>query len=125
MLAYIYIPVLQKELDVFRLSVWNSHRIRKQAKKELPTGVPEHIYHCPEEFGSEKCGLQVTEEQLREVAEVSGVLIGTDDYLDGDFRKECERHIPNTNDVEPSQASNAYLYLKAHFDEDRVGNSSY
>ena len=125
MLAYIYIPVLQKELDVFRLSVWNSHRIRKQAKKELPTGVPKHIYHCPEEYGSEKCGLQVTEEQLREVAEVSGVLIGTDDYLDGDFRKECERHIPNTNDVEPSQASNAYLYLKAHFDEDRVGNSSY
>ena len=56
---------------------------------------------------------------------MSGVLIVTDDYLDGDFRKECERHIPNTNDVEPSQASNAYLYLKAHFDEDRVGNSSY
>ena len=70
LLAYIYIPVIQRELDVFWASVWNSHRIRKQKKKELPTRVPDHIYHCPEEYGSEKCGLQVSDNDLREVAEI-------------------------------------------------------
>ena len=60
MLAYVYIPVVQKELDVFRVSVWNNHRVRKQKDKELPSGVPEHIYTCPEQHGGEKCGIPVT-----------------------------------------------------------------
>ena len=54
---------------------------------------------------------------------MSDVLNGTEDYLNEDFHKECERHIPHTDDIETSQASNAYLYLKAHFDEDRIGQS--
>lgn len=29
-------------------SEWNAHRILKQKEKELPVGVPEHIYTCPE-----------------------------------------------------------------------------
>ena len=114
MLAYVYIPVVQKELDVFRVSVWNNHRVRKQKGKELPTGVPEHIYTCPEQHGGEKCGIPVTDQQLQEVAEFSHVLDANDDFLDEDFRQECQRHIPNTEDIEPAQASNAYLYLKDH-----------
>lgn len=120
LLAYIYIPVLQKELDTFRVCVWNNHRMRRQKHKALQTGVPEHIYHYPQHYGGEKCGLPVTEEQLQEVAELSGVLEGTDDYLEAGFRRECERHIPDTSDVEPAQAANAYLYLKANFDIGRV-----
>ena len=115
-----YIPVLQKELDTFRVSVWNNHRMRKQKAKELPDGVPEHIYMYPQNYGGEKCGLSVTEEQLQEAAELSGVLEGTRDYLEARFRNECERHIPDTNDVEPAQAANAYLFLKANFDINRV-----
>ena len=42
-LAYVYIPVIQKELDIFRTTVWNSHRGRKQQNKKLPCGVPDHI----------------------------------------------------------------------------------
>lgn len=115
MLAYVYIPVIQKELDVFRVSVWNAHRIRKQKEKELPVGVPEHIYTCPERHGGEKCGFAVTEEQLREVAELANILDGTDDFLPEDFRQECQRHLPNTEDIEPDQAPNAFLYLKSRF----------
>lgn len=48
--------------------------------KELPDGVPEHIYMYPQNYGGEKCGLTVTEEQLQETAELSGVLEGTSDY---------------------------------------------
>ena len=96
MLAYVDIPVLQKELDTFRIYVWNNHRVHKQKGKQLPSGVPEHIYHCPEQYGGEKCGLPIAEEQLMEVANLSNVLEGTDDCLGPNFRKECERHIPNT-----------------------------
>jgi hypothetical protein len=118
MLAYVYIPVVQKELDVFRVSVWNNHRVRKQKDKELPSGVPEHIYTMSRAtwWHGEKCGIPVTEQQLQEVAEFSHVLDGNDDFLDEDFRQECQRHIPNTEEIEPAQASNAYLYLK-----DRIG----
>ncbi|XP_028405215.1 uncharacterized protein LOC114527710 [Dendronephthya gigantea] len=86
MLAFVYVPVLQKELDTFRTSVWNNHRSRYQRDKELPVGVPEHIYHFPENYGGERHGLPVTEEQLQEVGELSNVLEGTDDYLTDNFR---------------------------------------
>ena len=89
LLAYVYIPVLQKELDTFRVSVWNNHRIRKERDKDLPTGVPDHIYHFPDQYGGERCGLALTDEQLQEVAELSGVLDGTNDYLNEAFRNEC------------------------------------
>lgn len=116
-MAYIYIPVLQKELDVFRKTVWNHHRGRKQRNKELPAGIPEHIYHFPERYGAEKCGIAISDEQLAEIAQLSGVLDGTDDFLDECFRQECERHVPQTNEIEPGEASNAYLFLKENFDQ--------
>ena len=81
---------------MFRFSVWNAHRIRKQKNKELSVGVPEHIYTYPESHGGIKCGFTVTEEQLREVAELENVFDGTDDFLPEDFRQEYQRHVPNT-----------------------------
>ena len=81
-----YIPVLQKELDTFRVSVWNNHCMCKQKAKELPGGVPEHIYMHLQNYGGEKCGLSVIEEQLQEAAELSGVLEGTRDYLEARYR---------------------------------------
>lgn len=119
MLAFVYIPVIQRELDNFR-SIWNNRRIRKQRNKELPTGVPEHIYSCPEKYGAKKCGFPVAEEQLSEVADQSGVLDTTDEYLDDAFRQECQRHIEDTNEIEPAQADNAYLYLRDNFDSNRL-----
>lgn len=52
-----------------------------------------------------------------EVANLSNVLDDTDNYLEPNFRMEWERHIPDTNEIE---AANAYLYLKANFDPNRV-----
>ena len=43
------------------------------------------------------------------------VLDGTSAYLDEAFRNECERHIPSTDNIEPYEAANAYLYIKAYF----------
>lgn len=112
-----YIPVLQKELDTFRVSInmqyaCNNHCMRKQKAKELPDGVPEHIYMYPQNYGGEKCGLKVTEQHLQETAELSGVLEGTSDYLEAGFRRECERHIPDTNDVEQCTGSKCLFIFK-------------
>ena len=112
-MAYVYmITVLQKELDTFRVSAWNNHQVRKQKGKELPTGIPEHIYHCLPQYGGEKCGFPITEQQVMEVANLSNVLDDTDDYLEPNFRMECTRHIPDTDGIEPAEAASAYLYLR-------------
>jgi len=86
MLSYVYIPVIQNELDLFQTCVWNNHRIKKQRQKELSTGIPEHIYTCPQKYGGRKCGYPLTEQDLQEVAELSCVLDNTDDYLKDSFR---------------------------------------
>ena len=54
----------------------------------------------------------MSEEQLKEAAEQSGVLNVEDDFLDPAFRMECERLIPNIQDIEAKDCREAYLYLK-------------
>lgn len=56
LLAYIMIPVIQKELDVFKDTIWNTHRIRAQKDTCLPCGIPNHIYAFPQEYNLEECG---------------------------------------------------------------------
>ena len=53
------IPVIQRELDEFRNTVWNPHRIRKQ-DTNLPDGVPNHMHAFPQEYGLQECGKHVT-----------------------------------------------------------------
>lgn len=122
MLAYVYIPVVQKELDVFRKCVWNNHRTRKQKGKELPAGVPEHIYHFPEKYGGEQCGFPITKEQLLEVAEASGICECIVDFLTPEIRQECELHLPNIEEIEPADAKDAYLHLKSSVNKSVFSN---
>ena len=57
LLAFLLIPVSQKQLDVFRTVVRNSHRIRAQKNTVLPDGIPDHIYSFPNVYGLEECGI--------------------------------------------------------------------
>ena len=57
-------------------------------------------------------GLPITEEQLREVAEQSGVLNVPDDFLQPDFRAECQRLIPDVSEVEHKNIQVANIFLK-------------
>ncbi|ESP03486.1 hypothetical protein LOTGIDRAFT_171423 [Lottia gigantea] len=50
LLSFVFIPVIQKEFDIFRQTVWNNHRGRKNRNKDLPCGIPEHIYLYPEQY---------------------------------------------------------------------------
>ena len=56
MLAYIMVPMMQRELDEFRLTIWNTHRIRAQKKTLMADGIPDHIFEFPERYGMEKKG---------------------------------------------------------------------
>lgn len=116
MLAYVYIPVLQKELDVFKNTIWNNHRGRKQKNKELPDGIPEHIYKFTQHYGATKCGTPISDKDLEEVAQLSNILENTDDYLDAEFREHCERVFHDVHEVLPNEASNAFRFLKQNFD---------
>ena len=53
------VPVMQRELDEFRETVWNTHRIRAQRDTLMADGVPKHIYEFPERYGMEKKGFYV------------------------------------------------------------------
>ena len=56
LLAFLLIPVIQKQLDSFRQVVWNTHGIKRQKDTFLHDGVPDHIYGFPEKYGLEDCG---------------------------------------------------------------------
>ncbi|XP_028412477.1 uncharacterized protein LOC114535309 [Dendronephthya gigantea] len=86
LLAYVFIPVIQQEMDIFRSTIWNSYRVRHQRDAQMPKGVPNHLYSFPEAYGAEECGTQVA---LNEVAEMSGVLTVGDDFLAPNIRAEC------------------------------------
>ena len=74
MLAYIYIPVIQKELDISRTTIWNHKRGRKQ-NKDLPTGVPPDVlFENAADYGGVDHGVQVSEDCLLKVAEDSLIL---------------------------------------------------
>ena len=64
-------------------------------------------------------GLPVTEEQLKEVAQHSGVLEIDDDFLEPEFRTKCCRIIPMPVEqhVEPAECAEAYKYLKRKFSQ--------
>lgn len=52
---------------------------------------------------------------MKEAAQQSGVLNTNEDFLDPAFRLECERLIPNIQDIEAKDCREAYLYLKENF----------
>ena len=37
-----------------------------------------------------------------------------DDYLDHEFRRQCAELIPDTSEIDPREAANAYLHVKTH-----------
>lgn len=55
-MAYLFIPVLQNELDIFKDTVWNTHRIRRQKDTFLPNGIPNHIHAFPQNYALKDCG---------------------------------------------------------------------
>lgn len=64
-------------------------------------------------------GFPVTEEQLKEVAQHSGVLEIDDDFTESEFRTKCGRIIlmPVEHHVDPAECTEAYKNLKRKFSQ--------
>ena len=50
------VPVVQRELDIFKGMLWDAHRILAQKDSVLGDGVANDIYGFPEQYGLEECG---------------------------------------------------------------------
>ena len=93
LLAYVFIPVVQRECDIF-VRYWNSHRIRGQDKLEIPAGVPDHMLSFPEQYGVTNLGIPLGNDELIEVAELSGVMDEDGfDFIEARVRIECQQLI--------------------------------
>lgn len=64
MLAFVFIPVIQKEMDIFRETIWNSHRVRSQKEAQMPKGIPNHLYSFPESYGAQECGMLTSQAKM-------------------------------------------------------------
>ena len=60
MLAFIYIPIVQKEMETFRDTIWNNHRVRCQKDAQMPKGIPTLLFSSPECYDAEDCGELMT-----------------------------------------------------------------
>ena len=80
--------------------MWNSHRIREQAKLALPTGIPDHIFSVPDKYGGSEMGIPCPTDKLEEVAEVSGVLESIVDDMDPNLRTICQQNLLNPENIE-------------------------
>lgn len=61
--------------------------------------------------------MPVTHEALDGIAEISGVMAVGDNFLPCNVRRECERVIPNVENVEAIDAADTYLFLKANYQQ--------
>ena len=112
LLAYVFIPVVQRECDIF-VRYWNSHRIRGQDQLEIPAGVPDHIFSFPEQYGGTNMGIPLHKDELKEVAELSGVMDGdVFDFIDPRVRRECLQLLSNPERVESKNAIEAFRFLR-------------
>ena len=63
-------------------------------------------------------GWSITEDQLEEVAELSGVLADNDDYLPADLRAKCKQAMPDPLELDVGDFANAFRFLKENVDLD-------
>jgi hypothetical protein len=56
LLAFVFIPVIKREVEIFYNDIWNTHRIRQQKDALMPKGVPDHMFNFPTVYGAEDHG---------------------------------------------------------------------
>lgn len=58
---WLWPQIVQKQLDFFQL-YWNTHHVRKQAKKKMPSGgTPNDFFSRPEDFGGARMTIPVND----------------------------------------------------------------
>ena len=111
MLSFIYIPIVQREVNVF-IELWNNSRTRLQKKTLMPDGIPNYIYSNPEEYGLVDKGWEVSLDDLQAAAKVSGVLAVEQDYIPANFSRRCHDVVPEPEKIPSKDAARFYLMLR-------------
>lgn len=62
-------------------------------------------------------GFPLTEEDLKEAAEVSGILNVADDFIQPEFRQTCEEILPGVHDIKPNEFVEKFLILKENYSQ--------
>lgn len=110
-LAFIYIPIVQREVNIF-IELWNNSRTRFQKNTLMPDGIPNFIYTNPEEYGMVDQGWEVSTDELQAAATVSEVLAVEQDYVPTDFAIRCRTVVPEPENIPSKDAARFYLTLR-------------
>ena len=110
LISFLFIPVVQWECDLF-VNIWNSHQIRQQHGLQLPSGIPNHLYAFPEQYGAMEKGIPLSEADLVEVADLSG-LGSTLQYLTVQDQLELCQILPEPEKVCCKDLAAAFKFLK-------------
>ena len=80
---------------------------------EIAAGVPDHIFSFPGHYGDTDMGIPLHKDELREVAELSGIMDGdVFDFIGPRVRRECLQLLSNPEKVESKDAIEAFRFLK-------------
>ena len=60
-------------------------------------------------------GFELTKQSLDDVAQLSGVMNFGNDYLPEVVRQECERVVPELDNVKPQDAATTFIFLKSYY----------
>ncbi|KAJ7312478.1 hypothetical protein DFH08DRAFT_717654 [Mycena albidolilacea] len=73
---WIFIPLLQAQLDAFRI-YWNHHRVRSQKDKNMPSGhVPADAFNHPQNFGGLDCRIPIPKAAVDEMRRILAEEVG-------------------------------------------------
>ncbi|KAJ7842433.1 hypothetical protein B0H13DRAFT_2239371 [Mycena leptocephala] len=91
---WIFPPLVQAELDEFRIW-WNQHQIRSQPNKNMPSGhVPADALKYPELYGGINCFIKVPKETIAELRQFLTEEVGPRsehlDWVDAEFAALAE-----------------------------------
>ena len=103
-LAYIYIPVIQRECDIF---MFGSHGIRCQ-RKEVQTGIPNHMFEFPKMYGRSSSSNIISKNQHWDVTKASNILQTEQKItIEPNVKVLCERFLSSPEVVESVNACEA------------------
>ena len=108
-LAYIFVPVIQRELDLL-MDQHNTNCIRKQKGARLPTGGrPEYFFRCPESFGGKFEGRVIDKETLSITSEeFSSLTTSNVVKVEDDLLETIKMFVPDIDLVPSLQAGHKF-----------------
>lgn len=86
---YVWLPLVQKELDHYARQV-NTHNRQKSKSGQLPTVAPNICYTNPEAYGATRCSFEVPESIMVSLLSDYSLDDSLDSYLPSYMKRACD-----------------------------------